>query len=160
MRDLRDLALRTLEVAADDRNEFLSELVTSIAKPEVPMEVSDVRIMSLHKSKGLSSPVTIIAGCIQGLLPRLPDGDLPPAARRAQIEEQRRLFYVGITRVRAVPGDGKPGKLFLTYSRQMPMADAMKAGIQPAASGFGIAHLNASQFIAELGPTRPAPRAG
>lgn len=160
VRDLRVLALLTLEIAGDDRDEFLSELTTSIAKPEVPTEVSDVRIMSLHKSKGLSSPVTIIAGCIQGLLPRVPDADLSQAERRAQMEEQRRLFYVGITRVKAIPEEGKAGKLVLTYSRQMLLADAMKAGIQPAGRNYGDVHLIASQFIQELGPTAPAPRAG
>jgi DNA helicase II / ATP-dependent DNA helicase PcrA len=160
VRDLRALALQTLEATGNDRQEFLAELATSIAKPEVPTEVSDVRIMSLHKSKGLSSPVTIIAGCVQGLLPRLPDDDLSAAEQRAQMEEQRRLFYVGITRVKAVPEEGKVGTLVLTYSRQMPTADAMKAGIQPAGTSYGNARLIASQFIRELGPTAPAPRAG
>lgn len=160
VRDLRVLALQTLETAGEDRDEFLAELTTSIAKPEVPTEVSDVRIMSLHKSKGLSSPITIISGCVQGLLPRLPDADLSVAEQRAQMEEQRRLFYVGITRVKADPVAGKPGKLVLTYSRQMPVAAAMKAGIQPAQTQYGNAHLIASQFIAELGPTAPTPRRG
>jgi DNA helicase II / ATP-dependent DNA helicase PcrA len=160
IRDLRALALQTLEVADDDPDEFLAELTSLIAKPEVPTEVCDVRIMSLHKSKGLSSPVTIIAGCVQGLLPRIPDADLSQGEQRAQMEEQRRLFYVGITRVKAVPEEGKPGKLVLTYSRQMLVADAMKAGIQPAGAQYGIANLIASQFIAELGPTAPPRRRG
>ncbi|MCO6440095.1 MAG: ATP-dependent helicase [Nitrococcus mobilis] len=160
LRDLRALALQTLDIVAGDREEFLVELTSLIAKPEVPTEVSDVRIMSLHKSKGLSSPVTIIAGCVQGLLPRLPDASLPLAERQAQIEEQRRLFYVGITRVKSVPEDGKPGRLVLTSSRQMPVADAMKAGIQPAQTYMGNAYLNASQFFRELGPSAPAPRQG
>jgi DNA helicase-2/ATP-dependent DNA helicase PcrA len=160
VRDLRALALQTLETIGEDRDEFLTELTTSIAKPEVPTEVNDVRIMSLHKSKGLSRPVTIIAGCVQGLLPRLPDTDIPAAAQRAQMEEQRRLFYVGITRVKAVPAEGKTGKLVLTYSRQMLVADARKAGIQPARAQYGNAHVVASQFISELGPSAPAPRRG
>ncbi|MDH3582341.1 MAG: hypothetical protein OEM91_17180, partial [Hyphomicrobiales bacterium] len=158
VRDLRSIALRILEEVGEDYDEFLRELVTSIAKPEIPIEVSDVRIMSLHKSKGLSSPVTIIAGCIQGLLPRLPDTDLPAADQHAQMEEQRRIFYVGITRVKAVPEENKVGKLILTYSRQMPVADAKRAGIQPARARYGIARLNASQFISELGNVAPAPR--
>ncbi|MGE0421514.1 MAG: ATP-dependent helicase [Reyranellaceae bacterium] len=160
VRDLRALALQILETTGDDREAFLAELTTSIARPEVPTEVSDVRIMSLHKSKGLSSPVTIVAGCVQGLLPRLPDADLSLAARRAQLEEQRRLFYVGITRVKAVPEEGKPGRLMLTGSRQMPTADAMRAGIQHVGTSYGNARLNASQFIRELGPTAPTSRRG
>ena len=160
VRDLRALAVETLGVAGEDRDGFLTELSMPIAKPEVPSEVSDVRIMSLHKSKGLSSPITIIAGCVQGLLPRLPDADLSDTEQRSQMEEQRRLFYVGITRVKAVPEEGKPGTLILTYSRQMLVADAMTAGIQPAGVQYGNAHLIASQFISELGPTAPTPRRG
>lgn len=160
VRDLRALALQAFETVGEDRDEFLTELSTSIAKPEVPTEVNDVRIMSLHKSKGLSSPITIVAGCVQGLLPRIPDAELSAAEQRAKMEEQRRLFYVGITRVKAVPADGKPGKLVLTYSRQMAVAEAMRAGIQPAGARYGNAQLIASQFIRELGPTAPAPRRG
>jgi hypothetical protein len=33
----------------------------------------------------------------------------------------------------------------------------MKAGIQPAQAMYGNAHMIASQFISELGPTAPAP---
>ena len=160
VRDLRALAEQTLEAVGEDRDKFLTELSISIAKPEVPLEVSELRIMSLHKSKGLSSPVTIISGCVQGLLPRLPDANLSTAEQRAQMEEQRRLFYVGITRVKAVPEEGKPGKLVLTSSRQMLVADAMKAGIQPAGRRYGDALLIASPFISELGPTAPRPRRG
>jgi len=67
--------------------------------------------MSLHKSKGLSSPVTIIAGCVNGLLPRAPKGPLTPLERSHYDEEQRRLFFVGITRVKADLANGKPGDL-------------------------------------------------
>ena len=37
--------------------------------------------MSLHKSKGLSSPIVVIAGCVDGLLPAEPEqGDIDRAA--------------------------------------------------------------------------------
>jgi superfamily I DNA/RNA helicase len=116
--------------------------------------------MSLHKSKGLSAPVTIVCGCVEGLLPRRPDPELTPAERDNYIEEQRRLFYVGITRVKADPANGKPGTLILTYAQEMPFADAMQAGIQPAQQAYGTAVLLASRFIGELGPAAPAPIAG
>jgi len=157
---LRAVALEASLLANGDRGTFLVELSSLIAKPEVPTEVTDVRIMSLHKSKGLSAPVTIIAGCIQGLLPRLPEADLPASEMQAQMEEQRRLLYVGITRVKAAPHLGKPGKLVLTSSQQMPLASAMQAGIQPAHSRFGTAHLVASQFLNEFGPSAPHPIRG
>ena len=59
--------------------------------------MTEVRIMSLHKSKGLSSPVVVIAGCVEGLLPTGPDSELTQAENEARLEEQRRLFFVGLT---------------------------------------------------------------
>lgn len=160
-RDVRELALATLDVIAeDDREEFIRELSTSISQPQIPTEIAEVRIMSLHKSKGLSAPVTIIAGCVQGLLPRPAVDTATPAEQAQHLEEQRRLFYVGITRVKAAPHEGKPGILVLTYSQQMPVRDALSVGIAPAQQQYGQAILHASQFIRELGPTAPAPVAG
>jgi len=161
LRDLRDLAIDALnEVGEEDRTAWLLELMEAISTPEIPSEIEDVRIMSLHKSKGLSAPVTIIAGCVEGLLPKQPDKGTPNVEAVAQIEEQRRLFFVGITRVKADPPAGKAGTLILTYSRNMPLADAMGAGISPAGVSYGIARLNASRFIQELGPHAPKPVAG
>ena len=161
VRDIRALAFDTLAaVGGEDRNDFLRELTSAIAKPEIPSEIEDVRIMSLHKSKGLSAPVTIVAGCVEGLLPQQPSANLPQVMQQAGLEEQRRLFYVGISRVKASPADGKPGTLILTYSRQMPLATAMRAGISPAAVNYGDAHLVASRFIQEMGTAAPAPIVG
>jgi len=157
-RDIRELAITALEqIEPNDRNALISELSIAISKPEIPTEIEDVRIMSLHKSKGLSSPVAVIAGCIQGLLPRHPQNNLTPAEREQHLEEQRRLFYVGITRVKANPRAGKPGTLILTYSQQMPFAKARKSGIRPSQQRGGNALLHASQFIRELGPSAPQP---
>jgi len=157
-RDIRALALEILDqLEDDDREEFLHELTAAIAQPEIPTEIEEVRIMSLHKSKGLSAPVTIIAGCVQGLLPRSPADELTPTQRTEYLEEQRRLFYVGITRVKAVPQEGKPGTLVLTYSQEMPNGIARTSGIIPAHQRYGVARLHASQFIRELGPSAPAP---
>ena len=161
VRDIRALAFDTLAaVGGEDRNDFLRELTSAIAKPEIPSEIEDIRIMSLHKSKGLSAPVTIVAGCVEGLLPQQPSANLPQAMQQAGLEEQRRLFYVGISRVKASPADGKPGTLILTYSLQMPLATAMRAGISPAAVNYGDAHLVASRFIQEMGQAAPAPIPG
>ncbi|NDV88329.1 UvrD-helicase domain-containing protein [Aurantimonas aggregata] len=160
-RDIRLLSLAILDtMVGDDREEFLRELVAAIAQPEIPTEIEDVRIMSLHKSKGLSSPATIIAGCVQGLLPRPPEDGMPPAEHARHLEEQRRLFYVGITRVKAAPQAGKPGTLILTYSQRMPVRDALSVGITPARQQYGEAILHASQFIRELGASAPDPIAG
>ena len=157
-RDIRALALKVLdELDEDDREAFVRELSTAISQPEIPTKMEDVRIMSLHKSKGLSAPVTIIAGCVQGLLPRRPPDGLTPKEKAQHLEEQRRLFYVGITRVKALPKQGKPGTLILTYSKEMPLQEALSAGITPAKQHYGSAILHASQFITELGQAAPKP---
>ena len=160
-RDIRALAMAVIEVMEiNDRESFIRTLSTAISQPEIPTKIEDVRIMSLHKSKGLSAPVTIIAGCVQGLLPRPAADRLTPDERAKHLEEQRRLFYVGMTRVKAAPQDEKLGTLILTYCQEMPIGEARAVGIAPAQQRYGSAILLASQFIRELGPTAPNPIAG
>jgi DNA helicase-2/ATP-dependent DNA helicase PcrA len=149
-----------LMTTAETPEELLSRIVEAVSQPEVPPEVAEVRIMSLHKSKGLSSPIVVIAGCVDGLLPAEPEQGTSMAQRQAHLEEQRRLFYVGITRVKAVPTSNRPGTLLLTGARTMTLADAMQSGIQPAAKRYGVVSLHMSRFIAQLGPSAPAPVAG
>ncbi len=155
-RELREIAIGL--IAADptiDARSLVRELVAAITQPEIPSDIQEVRIMSLHKSKGLSSPVTIIAGCVNGLLPRAPKKPLTPLELQHYNEEQRRLFFVGITRVKSDPANGKPGTLILTYSQEMPLATAMKAGITPAYVNYGTAILQASRFITDMAPAAP-----
>jgi superfamily I DNA/RNA helicase len=140
--------------------DLLSLIVEAVSQPEIPPDVREVRIMSLHKSKGLNSPVVVIAGCVDGLLPAEPGQGVPLAERQALLEEQRRLFYVGITRVKAAPASNRPGTLVITGSRTMTLADAMQSGIQPARVNFGLVNLHLSRFIPELGPHAPQPVAG
>lgn len=59
-----------------------------------------VRLMTIHQAKGLEFPVVFVVG--------LEDGEFPSA--RSDLEEERRLFYVALTR-------GKD-KVHLSYARQ------------------------------------------
>jgi DNA helicase II / ATP-dependent DNA helicase PcrA len=140
--------------------QLLDALLEAVSRPDIPPDVAEVRIMSLHKSKGLNSPVVILAGCVEGLLPTAPDADLTPAENQALLEEQRRLFFVGLTRVKVTPAEGRPGILVLTSSRSMSLADAMQSGIRPARVQYGRAYVHTSRFIRELGPSAPAAQVG
>ncbi len=89
------------EVLEDDDVELKSihDLIhTEIIQPETPTDVPFIRIMSLYSSKGLEADLVIISTCIQGLIPRMRDESLPPNEQMLQEEEQRRLFYVALTR--------------------------------------------------------------
>ena len=52
-----------------------------------------VHLMTLHGSKGLEFPVVFLCGVNQGLIPLQIGTDI-------DLEEERRLFYVGITRAK------------------------------------------------------------
>ena len=157
--ELRELALAQME-AVETPEELLSAMMQEITQPDIPPTVEEVRLMSLHKSKGLSSPYVFIAGCVEGILPPAPDMDLPKAVRDAALEEARRLFYVGITRVKADPANDRLGSLFITYAKQMTIADAYGANVAFQTQSGQMANLLPSRFIGELGPSAPAPVKG
>ena len=135
----------------------LAEKVRDIVtEPGIPDVVPDVRIMSLHKCKGLSANVVIIAGCVEGIMPRERKKDMTDAEYEESIEEHRRLLFVGITRVKSIPADGRPGHLIISASRKVPTAIAMK-GVTVAGWELGMARTVNSRFLQELGPDSPKP---
>jgi superfamily I DNA/RNA helicase len=109
----------------------------------MPAEGDFVRLMSLHKSKGLTSRVTIIVGCIHGLIPFV-DDDLPPAKLPAHIQEQRRLFYVALTRAKEI--------LVLSSVASVPRQMAHKIGAIVRGGNAQNGNTIACQFVQELGP--------
>lgn len=66
-----------------------------------------VALMTLHSAKGLEFPIVFLAGLEEGLLPCSLWSDV-------NVEEERRLFYVGLTRARE--------RLLLTASQNRPWA--------------------------------------
>ncbi len=72
---------------------FLAE-VTLLTDVDLWDESEDtVNLMTIHAAKGLEFPVVIVVGMEEGLLPHASSLD-----DRAQLEEERRLFYVALTR--------------------------------------------------------------
>jgi superfamily I DNA/RNA helicase len=131
-------------------------LYEAITQPEVPLEVAEVRVMSLHKSKGLSSPYVFIVGCVEGLLPSKADPKLSLEDQLAKLQEDRRLFYVGITRVKADLAKNRIGYLALTYPQMMLASEAFLGQIVPVRVARGVAYLQPSRFLAEMAPHLPA----
>jgi len=62
---------------------------------DLPEKTETVTLITLHQAKGLEFPVVFIIGMEEGILPHYKSIDDP-----AQLEEERRLCYVGITRAK------------------------------------------------------------
>ena len=131
--------------------DLLKAVQSGVTQPEVPEEASFVRVMSLHKSKGLTSRVVIVAGCIQGIIPAQRP-DKPPNEQLALLQEQRRLFYVAITRGTEI--------LVLSYVQTLNRQLAYQIGAQVLGQGGQMAPAIASRFFDELGPQSPHAESG
>jgi DNA helicase-2/ATP-dependent DNA helicase PcrA len=84
----------------------LSEFLSHIALDAGDMQSENksdnsINLMTLHSTKGLEFPIVFLVGLEEGLFPHYLSKDNP-----AQLEEERRLCYVGITRAKS--------KLYLT----------------------------------------------
>ena len=88
--------LRPVAVACgDDLERFLSDLALGTEADTWDPRADRISLLTLHAAKGLEFPVVFIAGCENGVLP-LTWGK----ADRSVRAEERRLFYVGVTRAR------------------------------------------------------------
>jgi len=76
-----------------DRTEFLAAVALLTDTDVYTHRVEKVSLMTMHAAKGLEFPVVFIAGCEQGFIPFKPRG-----RELADMAEERRLFYVAMTR--------------------------------------------------------------
>ncbi len=89
-------------------------------------DAAAVRLMTLHNAKGLEFDAVFLVGLEEGLLPHSRSADSD-----AEVEEERRLFYVGLTRARE--------KAFLSLARRRLLFGAFRDAIP-------------SRFLSEIPP--------
>ncbi|MCG8460213.1 MAG: UvrD-helicase domain-containing protein, partial [Holophagales bacterium] len=101
--DLRDETLELLAPLAKrhghDLEAFLTDVATGAEVDTWDPRAERISLLTLHAAKGLEFPVVFLAGCDRGLLPLLPPF-APPKPDAADGAEERRLFFVGMTRAR------------------------------------------------------------
>jgi DNA helicase-2/ATP-dependent DNA helicase PcrA len=86
---------------------FFDALALEGAADHFDHRAEKIALMTLHAAKGLEFPVVFIIGCEETLLPmKLPGWD-------AKTEEERRLFYVGMTRAKE--------QLYLLRAKRRPL---------------------------------------
>ena len=99
--DLRAIALNALRECGS-LEELVDALVVRLTQTDVPPSPECVRILSLHKSKGLASPVVFVAGLVDGVVPTLVTG-LSEERTESVVAAQQRLLYVAPTRASEQP---------------------------------------------------------
>jgi superfamily I DNA/RNA helicase len=102
--------------------------------------------------------VTFTRVAAEDLLPNVQKEGTPKVEIDAKLEEARRLFFVGITRVKA--SSEHVGSLFITYPREIGANKAKGLSMPYTKVNNGQAQLTPSIFIQELGPAAPAPIVG
>lgn len=83
---------------------FLSHATLGAGEVQTDADQDSVQLMTLHSAKGLEFPLVFIVGMEEGMFPSQLSLD-----ERGQLEEERRLAYVGLTRAMK--------KLTLTYTQ-------------------------------------------
>ena len=115
-----------------DLNEFLSQLalISNVDAEAVPNQAADkeaVSLSSVHQAKGLEFHTVFLIWLTDGMFPSSRSLD-----RRQELEEERRLFYVAITRAR--------DELYLSYPHMRLNA------------GYGDIFQRPSRFLKEIPP--------
>ena len=99
-----DLIRQAASFGTDSR-EFLSMIALQTDTDTWNHQVEKVSLMTMHAAKGLEFPVVFISGCEKDLIPLS-----RPDQASTDPDEERRLFYVAMTRAKE--------RLYLTYSRK------------------------------------------
>ena len=111
--NVRELIAGAAEVVADDGGEvgltpldhFLQQATLVAGTDALDPSADAVTMMTMHNAKGLEFPLVFVTGLEDGLFPLARAAEDP-----SQLEEERRLFYVGVTRAERT--------LYLTHAEQ------------------------------------------
>src|SRR5690606_5184263 len=123
LENVRELMAGAAETVADDGGEvgltpldhFLQRATLVAGIDTLDPDADAITMMTLHNAKGLEFPLVFITGLEDGLFPLARAYDDP-----AMLEEERRLFYVGITRAEEA--------LVLSYAEQRRRNGELLAG--------------------------------
>ncbi len=92
--------MQSMETWENDPDNWDSSLydylnrITLLNRDDTEEEKGEVNVMTIHASKGLEFPVVFIAGAEDGIIPHARSVE----ENEGNVEEERRLFYVAITR--------------------------------------------------------------
>ncbi len=97
-------------------NMFIEEVALASDTDKINQDTDMVHMMTLHSAKGLEFPVVFIIGLEEGLIPHN-----RAMVDNAEMEEERRLAYVGITRAK--------DKVFLLHARQRLIFGSLESNL-------------------------------
>ena len=120
------------EVGLTPLDHFLQRAMLVAGADALDPSADAVTLMTLHNAKGLEYPVVFLTGLEDGLFPLSQSFDDPP-----KLEEERRLFYVGITRAEE--------KLFLSFTEMRRRNGELLPSIR-------------SRFLNEIAAAKPEER--
>ena len=127
----------------DDLDRFLAELALGDEVDTWDPRADRVSLLTLHAAKGLEFPVVFLVGCEDGLLPLR----FGPQPSPEELAEERRLFFVGMTRARS--------HLFLSHARKR----AWRGSVREAEPSPFLADLEAALLDhARASARRPRPQ--
>jgi DNA helicase-2/ATP-dependent DNA helicase PcrA len=109
--NIEELVTAAKQFAAEDSSRTLADFLENITLASDvdgwDQQQDSVSIMTLHAAKGLEFPVVYMVAVEEGILPH--ERSMRNEARKDELEEERRLTFVGMTRAKQ--------ELYLCYSR-------------------------------------------
>lgn len=110
--NLQELVNVARDFSPEDENNILGEFLAQVALvsdlDETPDADNAVTLMTLHAAKGLEFETVFLAGLEEGIFPHSRSLN-----NNTEMEEERRLMYVGVTRAKQ--------KLYITYAKRRQM---------------------------------------